>query len=126
MRKDPNQLDLFDKSTNGSGVTQFKVPFRKGHDTQQAGAEAASANAGWQARQILHALSKRLDMTDREISEWSGLPLNVVNARRNELEFPSGPADGPAKVMRMRKRNHRFSNVRVWAFAITPAGRKSI
>jgi len=117
MTKQTKQPGLFDIRRGPDGRADFRVPARTGHETQQAGAGAAAKNAGRQAKRILRALAIHEDMTMQEIRHLTGIPINAVCGRMNELEHTG-------RVRCVRTRNHEFSRVRVKAYAITDKGKE--
>lgn len=63
------------------------LPFQSGSDTSHDAAVAATQSAATQ-RERMTALYRRhvfTGLTDHEMQEHTGLAINVINARRNEL-----------------------------------------
>ena len=66
---------------------QQQLPYQSGSDTSHEAARAAASSAPSQ-RATLTAQYRRhafAGVTDHEMSEATGLPINVICARRNEL-----------------------------------------
>lgn len=80
----------------------MSLPFASGSETSRAGAVAAVPNAGRQ-RDVMAAYYNHRGpsgLTDAEMSERTGYPVNVVCARRSDLKcVPCGKRDGGKGVM---------------------------
>ena len=105
------------------------APARRSSPSQMEGARAVQPAVARQCRRILGALADLHDgddATQREIAETTGLRINVVSGRMNELEFPesSRPAMLAAAplIYCTQRRHHKHSRVAVKAYRLTEAG----
>lgn len=74
-----DDLPLFNTST------EIARPYAAGSETSRQGAIQAQPKAGHQSALVLETLKTVGPLTDHELVAQTGLPLNVINARRREL-----------------------------------------
>ena len=64
-----------------------RLPFQSGSDTSRAGAEAAKASAKGRCAVMAEIYRRHgfSGVTDAEMVDYTGYPINIVNARRSDL-----------------------------------------